>query len=288
MNLKSLVPWHARVVGKVVLSRVPAGYGVWRRLHLFSHGLMHEPSYAYQVFDHHFRRTRFADERGPFVALELGPGDSVVSAVIAAAHGARRVYLVDAGPFATRDLSVYARMCDFLAAKGASAPDLAGVVNLADVLERCHAQYDTRGLESLRQIPTASVDLSWSQAVLEHIRRDEFAETMRELRRVMRPGGISSHVIDLKDHLGGALNNMRIPSRWWERDWMARSGFYTNRLRMSEMLDVFRGAGFDVQVDEVHRWDAPPTPVKVMASEFRTLPCDDFLVKEFTVTLRCP
>ena len=39
---------------------------------------------------------------------------------------------------------------------------------------------------------------------------------------------------------------MRIPTRWWEADWMARSGFYTNRMRMTEMLGAFEAVGFTV------------------------------------------
>ncbi|MFL6646450.1 MAG: hypothetical protein ACJ8KO_00635, partial [Sulfurifustaceae bacterium] len=42
-----------------------------------------------------------------FVAPGLGPGDSVVSALIAAAHGARRTYLIDSGSYATTSMSLY-------------------------------------------------------------------------------------------------------------------------------------------------------------------------------------
>jgi SAM-dependent methyltransferase len=284
--VKALVPWHARIAAKIVLSRLPAGYGLWRRLNLFSHGLMDQADYAYKVFTHHFGRTALPSAARSFVALELGPGDSAVSAVVAAAHGADRVHLVDAGAFATRDLQVYQDMAAFLARRGLSAPDLSGVRDLEDVLARCHAEYGTRGLESLRAVPSASVDFAWSQAVLEHVRRGELLETMRELRRVLKPDGLASHVVDLKDHLGGALNNMRLPSRLWEAEWMARSGFYTNRVRMGEMLDIFHAAGFHVEVQSTRRWDAPPTDVSLLAAEFQALGRDEFLVQEFDVLLR--
>ena len=41
---------------------------------------------------------------------------------------------------------------------------------------------------------------------------------------MIRPGGLCSHVVDLKDHLGGALNNLRFSQRVWESRTMAGSG----------------------------------------------------------------
>lgn len=96
-----------------------------------------------------------------------------------------------------------------------------------------------------------SIDFIWSQAVLEHIRKSEFLDTMLELHRILRPNGVCSHVVDLKDHLGGALNNLRFSEKLWESNFMASSGFYTNRIRYSEMLDIFHQAGFSVEVVNV-------------------------------------
>ena len=54
-RLKRHVPWRARIVGKIALSRLPAGYGMWRALSLFRHGAMDRPDYAYSVFSGHHR-----------------------------------------------------------------------------------------------------------------------------------------------------------------------------------------------------------------------------------------
>lgn len=109
-------------------------------------------------------------------------------------------------------------MATYLAERGLPAPDLEAAQNLDDVLEVCGAVYGTKGLASLKELPDRSVDPVWSRAVLEHIRRAKFAETMRELRRILKPGGVCSHGIDLQDHLAGALNNLRFPERIWDRN----------------------------------------------------------------------
>jgi SAM-dependent methyltransferase len=286
MSRKSWVPWYAKIAAKLVLSRLPAGYGIWRKLNLFAHGAMHKPDYAYGVFRQHFERSNFSRKKYGFIALEVGPGDSLFSAILASAHGASRCYLIDTGPFATVNLTAYREMVEYLRLKRLPVPAMDKVFDLAGVLQSCNSVYGTQGLRSLREIPSESVDFIWSQAAFEHIRRYEFLDTMRELRRVLRTDGVCSHRIDLKDHLGGALNNMRFPTHFWEADWMAQSGFYTNRLRYSEMIELFRQAGFAVEVVAADRWTEVPTPHASMAKEFRGLSYEDLLVKEFDVLLR--
>lgn len=282
---KNLMPWYVKIVAKVLLSRLPLGYHFWKRLNLFVHGAMNKPDYAYDVFRQHFQRSNFVRKSDKFVSLELGPGDSLLSAIIATAHGSGKCYLVDAGAFATEEIAPYREMADFLRSRNLPAPAIDTDCELAGALASCNAVYLTQGLSSLRKIPTGSVDFIWSQAVFEHIRRHEFLETMRELRRILRSDGVCSHRVDLKDHLGGELNNMRFPTSLWESNWVAKSGFYTNRFRYSEMINFFKQAGFDVQTVSVNRWTASPTPRRLMSIEFQGLSEEDLLVKEFDVLL---
>jgi hypothetical protein len=193
---------------------------------------------------------------------------------------------VDSGPFATTDMRSYRTTVEHLRTLNMSAPSLDDVQDVGGVLAACRATYKTEGLKSMREIPSGSVNFAWSQAVLEHIRRDEFREFMGELRRVLSADGACSHRVDLKDHLGGALDNLRFPADLWEADWMARSGFYTNRFRYSEMLDVFQSVGFDIDIVRVDRWKALPTPRSRMALAFRELDDDELLVSAFDVVLR--
>jgi SAM-dependent methyltransferase len=217
--------------------------------------------------------------------LELGPGDSIASAIIAATHGAQAI-LVDAGRFVRADIASYLELESVLTESGLLPPPLSGCQDIDEILDHCNARYMTKGLESLRQIEAESVDLIFSQAVLEHVRRREFLETMRECRGILRPGGICSHRVDLRDHLGGALNNLRFSERIWESEFFAKSGFYTNRIQYSQMLDLFNEAGFEVEVTGVRRWDALPTPRNRLASEFNGLPAEELCVCGFDVLLR--
>lgn len=281
-----MLPWPVRVLGKIVLSRLPVGYDLWKRLGLFEHGAMNHPRYALGVVAEHVKKSGILHAPDDFVALELGPGDSLFSGLVARAMGAATTYSVDAGCFATMAFEDYRDMERYLAAQGFSMPDTSAVRSTEELLAAYGIRYLTSGLRSLEQIPDASVDFLWSHATLEHVRRTEFRGLAKEMRRVMRRTAVASHQVDLRDHLGGALNNLRFSERAWESRFMSRSGFYTNRIGYSEMLGLIRQAGFEIEVTEVIRWQELPTSRRKMAVEFRERSLDDLLVQGFHMLAR--
>lgn len=280
MALKKLVPWWAKIGAKIVLARTQLDYRRWQKWGLFVHGAMDRPAYAVRVVRAHLARVGWTTCEDK-VLLELGPGDSLGSAVIARTLGARRTYLVDAGRFATTDLGAYVELQRYLEREGFRPPDVASCGSFEDMLTLCGAEYITDGLPGLRRLPAASVDLVFSQAVLEHVRLVEFDETQREVRRVLRPDGVASHQVDLKDHLGGALNSLRFTLETWESRLMSESGFYTNRLRYSEILTSMRKAGLAPTVTDVQRWQTLPTPRSKLASHFQAMSDSELAVSQF-------
>lgn len=280
----SRLPWWFKISAKLALARLPLPASFWRQVKLFRHGAMDDPAYALRIFRHHYAR---AGQLPPgWTCLELGPGDSLLTALIAKAHGAACIWLVDAGNFASTEMDGFYRLAALLKAEGLEIPAITPYMTVPDVLDLCGARYFTNGLESLKRLPDAGADFIFSNAVLEHVRAGEFAETMQQLRRIMKPGGVQSHAVDLKDHLEASLNNLRFSPRLWESSLFARSGFYTNRLRHSEMLAALGRCGYSV--DEVSRksWPALPLPREKMHESFRAFSDDDHRVSDFEVILR--
>jgi len=286
MHISQSIPWQLKIAAKLVLARIPLSYRLWKRAGVFNLGGMERPEYALRVFRRHFDAANFARKQGNFVGLELGPGDSLFSALIARSFGASRTYLVDVGPFMCPDVTFYRQMEFHLRELGLQPPSLANCSTLSDVISACSAEYLTEGLGSLRKLPSESVDFVWSHAVLQHVRRSEFLPTLLELRRIQRSEGVGSHCVSISDILGGKLNDLRFSRRIWESSLMANSGFYTNRLRYGELLRLFRVAGFDPKLRCVARCQKLPTPRRRMAQEFAMLPEEELLVSGFDVLLR--
>jgi len=278
--------WAIKIVAKIVLSRLHVPYRFWSSIGIFRHGRMDVADYALSVFSDHLKNT-FPQGLPPgATVLELGVGDSLASALVAKAAGAGKIYLVDVARFAHEEPRFYKKLATSMAALGVNVPDISRAETLADILNCCNAEYLTDGLASLRTIPTGSVDLVWSQAVLEHIRRAQFESIIAELARAMRPGGKASHVIDFKDHLDDALNNLRFSEKLWEGPLFAKSGFYTNRIQAPTMIQVFRRCGFeDVDVRKEWRWSALPTRRASLNACFKHVPDEDLLINGMKVIM---
>ncbi len=107
---------------------------------------------------------------------------------------------------------------------------------------------------------------------------------MAELHRILRPHGRSSHRIDLEDHLAGSLNHLRFTDARWETPAFRRSGFYTNRLTCSEIVDACIRSGFDADV-EAERWNGLPIHRSDLAEPFRGMPEDELRIRALNLLL---
>ncbi len=245
---------------------------------------MDRHTYLIGVFNGHLKRSGLQHEIAGKTILELGPGDSIGTALVAASHGCRSIML-DTAAYAIQDIRFYKNLAYELSKLGLNPPDLSDVSSLDGVLKACKAIYLTGGLASFSEIPTGSVDLIFSHAVLEHVRRHEFDQIIRESRRVIAASGKVSHRVDLEDHLGGGLNNLRFSSRIWESQTFVKSGFYTNRIRCYEMISVFKASGFGVESFACNSYPKLPICRRVLSEEFVNLSDDELMIRGFTILL---
>ena len=293
--MNKTVPWWLIIGAKIVLSRIPLPYSFWKRLHLFEHGDMNLPDRALENFLMHARAAGVLDENsslpqlkvsGDFKVLELGPGDSLFTIMIAKALGASHTWLVDAGSFATTDMARYDQMLDFLRERGFLLPFKNNPGTLVDMLSECDGEYLTAGIPSLAYLPSETVDFCFTNSVLSVIPKSDFAKMVDELLRILKPNGVCVHRVDLRDLLDGGLNNLRFSDARWEGALFSKSGFYTNRIRFREMVGIFEQAGFKCTLLRVTRWEQLPTPRVKMDPAFRQLSDDDLLVRSFDILLK--
>jgi SAM-dependent methyltransferase len=283
------LPWWAKIVVKLALARLPLPHAWWRRIGVFRHGSLEDDVERRGAdFLGHLQRYRERCGEPPRRVVELGPGDSVAGALWARACGAEQIWLIDIGRFAVDDPAHYRAAGDCIARHGLVAPALPPPGGIAAVLAATGAVYRTDGLVALDALADASIDFIQSQAVLEHLPLGEFDRFLAASFRVLRPGGLCSHAVDLQDHLGGALNHLRFSRRLWESRAMARGGFYTNRLRASEICLRAKAAGFAVSPVQVLCWPALPTPRHALDREFQAVPDDELTIAVMILVLQKP
>jgi SAM-dependent methyltransferase len=104
-----------------------------------------------------------------------------------------------------------------------------------------------------RQLPLAdsAFDLHFSYAVFEHVPPAEIRAILKEARRVLRPGGLVLHSIDLSDHFAYGdesitkINFLQFNDREWNR-WAGNQYMYHNRLRAADVFRLFEECGLRV------------------------------------------
>ena len=278
--------WALKICAKLALSILPVPYRLWNSIGFFQHGLMDSIEYSVKIFKLHAKRAYPNGLPHNAVVLELGPGDSIASAVIARAHGVARSYLVDVGIFAVKDLSFYRALVTTLKQRGLHFPDLLQTASFEDVLQQCNSHYMTNGVSSLNLIPSGNVDFVWSHSVLEHVRKHELADVLKELKRILKPNGFASHNIDFQDHLVGGLNHLRFSHKIWEYSFFSQSGFYTNRIPAVTLHQLFKDVGFKIEHEGFGKWPKLPTQRSSLHIDFLTYRFNELINRTSHVLLR--
>ena len=278
------IPWWLKIVIKIIFSRLPIRYSFWQSIGLFRHGKMDNTDYSIRVFKEHLKKSNIKSIKNK-VILEIGPGDSIATAVISYAYGASS-FLVDNGYFAKSNIIDYIQLKDALISESLNPPNLAEYDDIDLILKKSNSEYLTKGLSSIKKIPSNSVDLIFSQAVMEHIRKKDFEAMNSELYRVLKKDGVISHQIDLRDHLGGGLNNLRFSDSLWESNFFVKSGFYTNRISFDKMVSIFENLSFKYEILNVQKWKLLPIKKYKINKKYRNQDEENLRVKVFDILLR--
>ncbi len=102
-------------------------------------------------------------------------------------------------------------------------------------------------------LPDASVDVVFSNSVLEHVPGPVIEACLAEAMRILRPGGIVFHSVNCGDHyayVDGSINQLHYlqysDAAW--RKWN-NAFLYQNRLRAVDFTELAKRAGFAIEVD---------------------------------------
>lgn len=180
--------------------------------------------------------------------LELGPGYNYGAVLVLACHGAN-VAVADRFPTPWDDdyhPSFYRALRERLAV---IQPQLA-TMPIANCLDASSAANVVRVIaapaENLWEVSTGSIDIVFSNAVLEHT--ESPAGTARELYRITRSGGYGIHQVDFRDHrdFSRPLEYLLLGADDFERMFAERHGECGRQIRHYEMRELFEKAGFKV------------------------------------------
>lgn len=102
-------------------------------------------------------------------------------------------------------------------------------------------------------LAAGSLDVVFSNSVLEHVPGDVIAACLTESRRILRPQGVIFHSVNCGDHYAYTdskihqLNYLKFSDDEWQR-WN-NAFLYQNRLRAIDFTDLAKAAGFTIEID---------------------------------------
>jgi cyclopropane fatty-acyl-phospholipid synthase-like methyltransferase len=104
---------------------------------------------------------------------------------------------------------------------------------------------------TLETIPDNSFDAVYSVVVAEHIGESGLPQYVENMNRILVPGGLSMHYIDLGDHLSYYTSDVCKKNylRYSDTTWkllFENNVQYFNRVQSNEWLEYFQKAGFDL------------------------------------------
>ena len=250
--------------------------------------------YCYSVWLRHLIHAKNCGLNGiPETVAELGPGGSVGCGLAALLSGCARYYALDAVNKISveENLRVFDELVELFRIRS-SVPDDHEFPELYPLLEthdfpssilpdeQLNRALEERRIKRIRDaipggrmityrapwydpavIRAQSVDLIYSQAVLEHV--DDLPTTYRCMRHWLKPGGYVSHTIDFRSHgMSDAWNGHWACSDLLWKVIRGRRSYLINREPCSTHMAMLHEYGFTVKrqiatptVSAIHRSD---------------------------------
>jgi len=211
-------------------------------------------AYAEKIFQSYSRQylEESRDLKGIRI-LELGPGVNLAAGIHFVLAGAAQYVAVDAlAAFPERPKEFYKNLLEELRNRplivGRSSitqQQLDEIVTLEPRV-RFHPEkiaYHTPVFAENLPFSQDHFDYIYSNGSFEHFEAPE--KVIRELYRVLKPGGLTVHIIDLRDHID--FKNPREFLKVPVKDYKFTSPYGTNRLRSIDFKTAFESAGFSLR-----------------------------------------
>jgi SAM-dependent methyltransferase len=149
-------------------------------------------------------------------------------------------------------------------------------------LRLCGAEYRVGDLRALEEIPRGSIDVCISMGRLEHFSPSDLDRLFAEMRRVLVPGGLGSHIVDHRDHYWHydksihCFHHLTFSDSRWEAICKGQKS-YRNRLLEPDYLRAFERSGFEVlaAIHDLHREDADQVDPKTLWGRYADLTRED-------------
>ena len=265
--------WILKAVIQKVISWLPASQKVNYLFQKYvTRGVRLSGQYFGDKLGHTADHLRFYNKYGKvenFMALELGSGWYPVIPIGLFLGGANSVISIDISPLMTAEgiretiakyLEWYAsgkldHIKPYIKEERLQVLENLETANLSKevLLESLNLELQIRDARNTG-FEESSFDLVCSNNTYEHIYGGILKDIIKEFQRIVKPGGINSHFIDMSDHFAHLDNSITIYNylKYTEKQWsrIDNSVQPQNRLRLPDYRKMYAEAGISVLEEE--------------------------------------
>jgi hypothetical protein len=302
--------WKIRAIGQKALWNLPGGVwlNTWASLLRGGHRPEHEfpEKHAGNFFRHlHALQGCGMKSTNGLNVLEIGTGWDLNIALLFSLCGFGRIMTIDVYRHVRlkqvkRYLPMFSTVIrDVASISGRNENEIRTQLetfsrssSLEELCTLARIRYVAPISDNYSEIADDSLDLCYSTAVFEHIRPELIRRILEMTHKKMKPNGLSTHIIDLKDHFayfqrGLYYNNfLRFSERQWNR-WAGNPLSYTNRLLSSHWRSMFTDTGYDLlQFEEIEEKKLPPIPFALIHASNQSISQHDLRIGELHVIAR--
>lgn len=217
--------------------------------------------------------SKYTKTNDSFNVLELGTGWYPVIPIYMFLKGANKIYSVDINNLVSEEnlKQTIEKYCGIY-----NNGELNKYINIIDserlnILLDCHKQQNKLNRKQLlkllninfiigdaRQLPlqSSSIDLITSNNTFEHIYPEILIDILKEFNRVLKPGAIMSHFIDMSDHFAHLDKKISIYNflKFSDKQWSLIDNTVQpqNRLRITQYREIYSKVGIKI-VEENNR-----------------------------------
>jgi glycosyltransferase involved in cell wall biosynthesis/SAM-dependent methyltransferase len=238
---------------------------------------------------------RYFDKQ-PETTLQIGPGKSLGMEVFFCLSGAKTAYTLDPFPNLSFDIdSFFEQLYTMIPIYGAMS--VANGIHQECFKERNYKKigggHYQIGDSEIMNLPDAmenislddeKIDFAYSIAVLEHVKQPDLC--IKELSRIMKKGGLTFNIIDLRDHrdYDKPLEFLKHDEESWQKTmdtYTEKDGsIYLNRWRYGQFIKEFENNNFeilDIQLEKCHDEEHISDVMASLGEEFSDMEKQDII-----------
>ena len=241
-KLKKIIKFYLFLSFKIIAYSLPIKYS-FRKNFFGRNGRMDNINYCKKVFKKHVIDLKVSNESENL--LEIGPGDSCYTIILALKNKFKHITLIDKNTDEIINSIKNLSLMNLKVKSNFSSDNLTKLIVNGEK-KLIEVKIIKEDFKSIPEPLETKYDLIFSNAVLQHMDRNQINNLLEFCKKISNPNCIYSHQIRFTDHITGkkqSFEHYNCPKIIWDSNIFKKFPFWTNRIYLEEYIKIFKSFG---------------------------------------------